>query len=91
MLKILLTLAEAEAVDLTDDQLEDIVYEFGENWPIHCSIPVGILVDARKELSRLLPPPDPEMVERSLEAVRKGEVSTIDEILDDLPDENTSD
>jgi len=45
--------------ELTDSELESIEREFGSNWPIHgLSIPVGVLLRARREYENLKNPTD---------------------------------
>jgi hypothetical protein len=47
----------ATAPELEDWELESIAREFGNSWPIHgLSIPVGVLLRARKEYESLNTP-----------------------------------
>lgn len=57
MLEAVRTLATVE--NYTAAELESIEREFGSEWPIHqISIPVGVLVRARREYEKLKNPTD---------------------------------
>jgi len=48
----------ATTTKYTDEQLEGIAYEFGDDWPMQCIIPVGALIHARREYENFKRPQD---------------------------------
>jgi len=48
----------ATVTKYTDEQLEGIVREFGDDWLMECTIPVGALIHARWEYENLKRPQD---------------------------------